>query len=588
MKSAVILVRVSSLVQDFNAQKSDLEDFATKEGYTNLHFIETKESGFNDFENRVGATKLFEFLDENPDFKTVIITELSRLSRRMTVLSQFKDIFVKRGIQLIVKDSNIKLLNENGQEDPNGSLMFYLFGVFAESEMKAKKDRFLRSRKDLMAQGLSISGPVLFGYQKKKETKNSPSRHVKDPNNSEIVRRLFDWYLNGFDSSNKNPSIKLLAQHCISKNYPKYTHSKRNLNKMLKEQAYTGVKTTDSGYKILYPMIIEQPIFESVQKKMASKKALSRNNKNTTILAGIIECPSCKRKLSANYRESRQGNNSPHSYRCTSRTDAQGCDFKSSVSMSLIDSSIWSLVKTDYKEVYDLMNELNPSEQIVEHERRKSHLEQEISDCDEKINKTKEILISFSSFKKMPTSAEIQDLTNKIHKLTKTQSKLDKEHRTVMKEINVLESFSNPDENYEGFLNRLAEIENSAQLIKKYINHLVSSIQIVHHDKTSSILLVHFRSFRAINDYRANNVTNALDASNYLKKTILFIDKNNTINPKLYKSNKLIKRDLNDYSELIKKDLVLMKRIANKSANLNEYTNQIIFTRLIDFYRRTA
>jgi hypothetical protein len=63
-----------------------------------------------------------------------------------------------------------------------------------------------------------------------------------------IVRTIFNWYINGLNNV-KNPSIKAISLECIKLGYHKYTHSKRNVNKLLKEAAYTGFKTTNNKKK---------------------------------------------------------------------------------------------------------------------------------------------------------------------------------------------------------------------------------------------------------------------------------------------------------------------------------------------------
>jgi hypothetical protein len=40
----------------------------------------------------------------------------------------------------------------------------------------------------------------------------------------------------------KNPSIKAISLECIKLGYHKYTHSKRNVNKLLKEAAILVLK----------------------------------------------------------------------------------------------------------------------------------------------------------------------------------------------------------------------------------------------------------------------------------------------------------------------------------------------------------
>jgi DNA invertase Pin-like site-specific DNA recombinase len=165
-KSVVLLVRVSTQIQDSKPQIEDLKKFATQKGFNNFHIINTKESGRSDIDRKLGVNELFDFIEKNREFNSVIITEISRLGRRQSVLHNVKEWFVKNKVQLFVKDTGYSLFDENGRETPEGGLMFTLYGYFAESEIKQKMERFQRSKRTLMEQGYSISGKTLFGYKR--------------------------------------------------------------------------------------------------------------------------------------------------------------------------------------------------------------------------------------------------------------------------------------------------------------------------------------------------------------------------------------------------------------------------------------
>lgn len=85
---AILLVRVSTNIQDYEPQIDDLRKFAKSRGYTKTHIIETKESGLVDLDKKVGTNSLFFFIKEHPEYKVVFSTEISRLGRRQSVLHQ--------------------------------------------------------------------------------------------------------------------------------------------------------------------------------------------------------------------------------------------------------------------------------------------------------------------------------------------------------------------------------------------------------------------------------------------------------------------------------------------------------------------
>ena len=166
---AILLVRVSTFQQDYQPQISDLKQFAKGKGYNHFHIIETKESGLGDLNEKIGANELLNIIKQNEQYKTVFMTELSRLGRTESVLHQIKDWFIDNKIQLYLKDTDYTLFDSKGKVSSAGSIMFTLYGFFAESEVKQKKERFIRARRKLMEEGKSISGKTLFGYLRKKE-----------------------------------------------------------------------------------------------------------------------------------------------------------------------------------------------------------------------------------------------------------------------------------------------------------------------------------------------------------------------------------------------------------------------------------
>jgi DNA invertase Pin-like site-specific DNA recombinase len=52
-KHAILLVRVSTLEQDYQAQIYDLTQYGNSLGYTQFHIVETKETAFADLSQKV-------------------------------------------------------------------------------------------------------------------------------------------------------------------------------------------------------------------------------------------------------------------------------------------------------------------------------------------------------------------------------------------------------------------------------------------------------------------------------------------------------------------------------------------------------
>ncbi|MCD7932987.1 MAG: recombinase family protein [Tannerellaceae bacterium] len=167
----MVLTRVSTNKQDFDPQTNDLKDWATQLGYKDIYSIGTKESGFKGFDTKEGFRQVRLFVEESPEYRTILITELSRLSRAKRTLFKIKDWLEENKIQLKVKDISFDLFDEYGSVSLASDLTFTMFASMAESEMETKKLRFKRALKDLHKNGLSITGKnclVMTEYMMKK------------------------------------------------------------------------------------------------------------------------------------------------------------------------------------------------------------------------------------------------------------------------------------------------------------------------------------------------------------------------------------------------------------------------------------
>lgn len=515
-KNAILLVRVSSLIQDNEAQIYDLTKYGESLGYTKFHIIETKETAFADFNQKVGTNDMFKFIEENPEYNTVLTTEISRLARRQSILHQIKEHCINRNIQIIIKDMDFKLLDTDGKVNQQSEMIFTLFGMFAESEVKQKLERFTRKRKELMQQGLSISGKLLFGYDRFMNSNNKNELVINDEQ-AIIIRTIFNWYIKGLNNI-KNPSIKALSIECVKRGFHKYTHSKRNVNKLLKEEGYTGLKTTNNKRKnpkfgivtgedefltsssiIKYPVIIESELFQQVQNKLkANITGGDKDTKHTTLLSKLLTCPSCGRKMGANYRL-REGK-SVNSYRCTSRSDTVSCaSVGKSLSMNLVDSAVWSLIKADLPTLSKKINEINPDEYLVELDNHMNNLIERENQIKNDINENLAILKSIGKLTSSGVYQLIEETGNKIGKLEADLLKIEQEKARI--ESNKL-LINDKQTNVESVIkDNINKIEDSKELLKKYINTFIYRIKILEHNTKYTVLEVAVRDYTYLTNF---------------------------------------------------------------------------------------
>jgi site-specific DNA recombinase len=512
---AILIVRVSTDLQDYNAQIEDLKKDASERGYSDFHVISTKESGLADINNRDGLNELFTFIQVNKEYNTVFITELSRLGRRQSILQVVKEWFVDNKIQLIIKDSGYTLFKDEDRNEVSleGTIMFTLFALFAENEIKTKKDRFARKRKELMLSGNSFfGGKILFGYELKKVSdKNKLHLHYENAN---TVREIFSWYINGIDEVNKNPSVLKIAKECIKRGYHTYTHSKRNINKLLKEEGYCGRKITNNKYKnklygkkngeqeyiqtnneIKYPKIIDVETFNKVQEKI-KLKITDKKTKHITILSNLITCNDCGRKLSANYRSKTNSN----SYRCTSRNETKECNEPiKSITMNLIDNIVWQLIKLDKKALISKIKEINPNIKLIEINNEINHLNNKIEKLNNDANHIKYI-ISNIKFNNINVTDIIDTNIKRLNKIEIQLNEFKEEiNKLEFKKINAEKSFNKSDSIIYKNVNN---IEGDLEKIKEYINHFIKEIIVKVNTKDYYVIQLEFKYFsRDYNKY---------------------------------------------------------------------------------------
>ena len=577
VKKAILLVRVSTSVQDTEPQKKALSDYAKGLGFKQLHIIETKESGLVDEVNKIGTTEMVKFIEENPDYQTVICTEISRLARRQSVLFALRDWFVNNSIQLLFKDGNYSLFDENWEVSKNGVDLFWLYGMFAESEIRAKKFRFQQAKTALMKEGYSIPGKELFGYRRIpfNEKRNTYEGH---PENEEIVKKIFFWYINGIEGTGvRNTSISKIVKHCISiENYPKYTHSKRNINKLLKEEAYTGFKVTNNKRKnpeyitnkkadpyivtkteIKYPQIISREIFDEVQSLLRTNNTrVEKSNTNTTLLSKLIECDYCGRFFLANYRVLNGINKS--AYRCSGRTRVHKCENKKAISLEMLDSAIWIALKSDFKNFSDAVKLFNPDEELKKTENLIIKIKDDITVIESELKDVSDFQKVLRKVKNNKLMGDnFSEIIKQITKYDRQLGKLNEELLQLENKRKIID-FKNLD--FDSIvLTNLDVIEKSKESVKNYINFFIDKIIIEHQSVRLSIVKIKMKYYtRSLNKEQINELDDYI---------YLLIDKKQTLNIKLYKATCSI-RFITNKTIRVGGDLVKVDELQNIDKNL--------------------
>lgn len=522
MGKAILLCRVSTDAQDYEAQIRDLKEYARSKGITECHVISSKESGFKNIHDRESWTKTTDYFESHPDYDTLIVTEISRLGRLETAIAEIKEYLARNKKSLFIKDLNLQPFDK-GKKNPEADIVFSIYASMATSEMSIKKDRFMRSKKNLNEQGYSIVGKVLFGYKRVRDEVKGKNKFVVNEKEAREIKELYNIYLNGLDG--RDIGIKGLVMYAVSKGMSKYLHSKRNMTKMLSEIAYIGgikevrIKRKNPEYwvyndrlkpqyketvsHIPYPAIISKSLYEAAQqRKLDNRILVDKSVKHETILSKLIECPVCHTSLMGDYRKGTQ----QASYRCAKHKGTSKCSNSSIISMQYLDSLVWCYLKSNVKNIIEEIAKKNNEDLIFS-------IENEINNC---LEKRKSILDEEKTFTAIfKNEVRILGLEEASAKYDKATSKLAKQVNDIdavidakkrrITEIKELSSTILSDEDMD-------KVERDKKMICQYIHLLVSKV-IVHNYRTCTIVRIILngdddKTFRCIfADKRDNRIT---------------------------------------------------------------------------------
>ena len=523
-KKAVIVSRVSTDIQSYEPQTHELKQWAKDYGYVVVKEFETKESGFLEYDLKEGWNNVTEFFDKNPDCRILMCTEISRLSRRKAVLAIIQEYLEKHKIQLLIKDINFRLFNDDGVVEPGNDMVFSLYASMAQSEMRQKKERFRRAKQDYGYQGYSIGGKELFGYTRRYTTEKLSGRHrsyyVINTTEAEEIKKIYRWYVYGIDGNPQNTSIRAITLRCIEEGMSKYLHSKRNVNKCLKEQAYSGVKITKNrvknpdywNYKIYtepkyktaqsfeyhYPCIFEtdeeKALFAAVQKRIKDNCTIyaqvngtyvDKSSLHTTLLARLIPCPGCGHPLHGEYRI-RDGRDY-FTYRCgNTRAAIHKCTFGHTEKMELLDGVIYAVCESAIH--YLRLNEVdnNLDEAIKIREEGLLRLQQKQNEI--KTKKEDIIKLGFSLLKRTGTDrGYVMSLIEQENgTLDKKETEYNKESKRLLAEVANLRA-------RRATLSILSEEKlRTKQEYYKYLHAVIGSIKIDYATTTHTVLHINY------------------------------------------------------------------------------------------------
>lgn len=135
----VIWSRVSSQSQDNQRQVLNLKQVAAEKNWTVRRVFQETVSGTVNANDRKEFSKLLEYADAH-GIKLVLVSEISRIGRRVVDILNTVDLFHKKGIAIYVQQFNMVSL-ENGKENPMVMMLLQMLSIGSELENSQRKIR---------------------------------------------------------------------------------------------------------------------------------------------------------------------------------------------------------------------------------------------------------------------------------------------------------------------------------------------------------------------------------------------------------------------------------------------------------------
>ncbi len=248
--------------------------------------------------NRPALTELLKDVEAGR-IDIVVVYKIDRLSRSLCDFTDLSKLFERHGVSFVSVTQQIDTSNAAGRMMLNILMSFAQF----EREMTADRirDKIYASRK----RGMWTGGPTPYGY-------TLVDKQLKvDPDAAEAVRMMFRRYA-------ATGSSLQVARELNESSYRRadgQPWQPRMVLAVLKCRVYTGkleVRRTGEVFDGIHEAIIDDALFQTVQKALAANVRTDGRSKRHAILAplkGILRCGTCGGAMTpvfSNYKGSKR------------------------------------------------------------------------------------------------------------------------------------------------------------------------------------------------------------------------------------------------------------------------------------------
>ena len=420
-KKAAIYCRVSTYDQStgeyssLHGQEDLLKNYCKLQGWEIYDIYKDAVSGSN--LEREELQRLM--LDaEDKKFHIVAATKLDRVSRSVIDFLELDKKLRDLGIDIVITTQNIDTTTSTGKMQRTILLAFAEFerDVIAE---RTREKLFVQAQQGFWGGGHS---PLGYDVMDKKLVINSEE--------AQLVKRIFEYYL-------ELPSTSKVTTRLNTEGYTSKQRktkagtitggskfSKEMVKRILNNEVYLGkIKSKDQVFDGLHDPIIDDDLFEKVQKKMeesASDKYSTYQPKSELTLLGITKCGYCGHNLTAT--STKRGKN--RYYKCTSiiKGTKEDCPSKALSANDLEDFIQRFMIQISkdhdfFNSVYKRISKTSSST-LIQKNNARTDLNKNLSLIKkDKTNLTNKIM-------NVPELREVSSITNKLKEMELQESAL--------------------------------------------------------------------------------------------------------------------------------------------------------------------
>jgi site-specific DNA recombinase len=480
----VIYARVSTIdKQEYQRQVDELKSLAVYKKLVVAEVFGEKISGTLKADTRPAFAKMMKYIEEN-NIHHILVSELSRLGRRMRDTIQIIQSLTDKEICVHVKEGTLTTLDENFEEDTFTSIIINILIGFANIEKDTFANRSKSGLRYSVKNGGSGSGIIKpYGYKK------VGKKLVIDEEEAPIVKLIFEKYLQGFGSQQ-------IANFLNDKNI------KTKYNKIFKEDRV--IKTRSGGFKkasgylwrdatiinILGNSIYHgerkhkgeifeiDPIIDSetyakaeiIRKEKYNKKNNTRKYEN--IFKEKIKCPVCGN----GYFLHKRSDNSDNAYKCLSKRLKEVKCGNVSINVDKLNNAVYLKLKNAFSFQAGIDNKLSTKSDSIKESLKIVEAENNQNNNELSRLKTRQKTLLTSYLDNQIDSHIFTELNSEIQNdIRKFESKIALKNKEIIQAESLLQSLATTkNRNFE-----------NVEIFKKYIKEYINFIRI--HDVTSLV-----------------------------------------------------------------------------------------------------